>query len=73
MANWAAGGADERATTRALRPLRRTGWQIAHDLDLSGSANVDHLALGRGGIYVLESKTWGGASVGLDRDVANHR
>jgi hypothetical protein len=31
--NWATGADGERRTERALRPLERAGWLVAHDLD----------------------------------------
>ena len=64
---WRAGAAGERRTERALRPLQRVGWTITHDLDLPGAGNIDHLAVGPAGVFVLDSKAWRGVvSVGQD-------
>jgi len=66
---WRAGAAGERRTERALRPLQRVGWTITHDLDLPGAGNIDHLAVGPAGVFVLDSKVWSGV-VSVDQDGA---
>jgi hypothetical protein len=66
---WRAGAAGERRTERVLRPLERVGWTITHDLDLPGAGNLDHLAVGPAGVFVLDSKAWGGV-VSVDQDGA---
>lgn len=66
---WRVGAAGERRTERALRPLQRVGWTITHDLDLPGAGNIDHLAVGPAGVFVLDSKAWGGV-VSVDQDGA---
>jgi hypothetical protein len=45
------------------------GWTITHDLDLPGAGNIDHLAVGPAGVFVLDSKAWGGV-VSVDQDGA---
>jgi hypothetical protein len=57
---WAVGADGERRTEKALRRLERVGWHFLHDLDRPGAGNVDHLAIGPGGVYVLDSKAWRG-------------
>jgi hypothetical protein len=62
------GGAGERRTARLLDPLERQGWAILHDLTVSGSrANLDHLVIGPGGVFVIDSKQYRGrpTSMGL--------
>lgn len=66
---WGIGAAGERRTERVLRPHQRVGWTIAHDLDLPGAGNIDHLAVGPGGVFVLDSKAWSGV-VTVDQDGA---
>lgn len=62
---WAVGADGERRTEKALRRLERVGWHFLHDLDRPGAGNVDHLAIGPGGVFVLDSKAWRGVvSVG---------
>ena len=59
--NWARGARGERRTARQLRRLTRHGWIVFHDLAIPGSgANADHLAMGHGGIFLLDSKNWRG-------------
>ena len=58
---WRRGAAGERRTARLLGPLERHGWVILHDLAVPGSrANLDHLVLGPGGVFVIDSKQYRG-------------
>jgi hypothetical protein len=55
------GATGERRTARLLVPLERRGWAILHDLAIPGSqANIDHLAIGPGGVLVIDSKRYRG-------------
>jgi hypothetical protein len=58
---WRRGAAGERRTARALGPLERHGWAVLHDLAVPGSqANIDHLVIGPGGVFVIDSKQYRG-------------
>jgi Nuclease-related domain len=58
---WRRGAAGERRTARLLGPLERHGWAVLHDMALPGSrANIDHLAIGPGGVFVIDSKQYRG-------------
>jgi hypothetical protein len=58
---WRRGAAGERRTARLLDPLQRHGWAVLHDLALPGSrANIDHLVVGPGGVFVIDSKHYRG-------------
>jgi hypothetical protein len=58
---WRRGANGERRTARLLAPLERRGWAILHDLAIPGSpANIDHLAIGPGGVLVIDSKRYRG-------------
>jgi hypothetical protein len=58
---WQRGAAGERRTARLLRRLHRDGYVVLHDLAVPGSfANVDHLVIGRSGVFVIDSKQWNG-------------
>jgi hypothetical protein len=58
---WRQGAAGERRTARLLAPLERQGWAILHDLAVPGStANLDHLVIGPGGVFVIDSKQYRG-------------
>jgi Nuclease-related domain len=51
----------ERRTGRLLGPLERHGWAVLHDLAVPGSrANLDHLVIGPGGVFVIDSKQYRG-------------
>jgi len=58
---WQRGAAGERRTARLLAPLERHGWAVLHDLAVPGSrANIDHLVIGPGGVFVIDSKQYRG-------------
>jgi hypothetical protein len=58
---WQRGATGERRTARLLDPLERHGWAVLHDLAVPGSrANVDHLVIGPGGVFVIDSKQYRG-------------
>jgi hypothetical protein len=59
---WQRGAHGERHTARLLRRLIRDGFVIFHDLAMPDSAaNVDHLAIGPSGVFVIDSKQWTGS------------
>ena len=53
--NWRDGAEGERKTEKALRPLERAGWRVFHDVQ-NGHGNYDHIAVGRAGVFLLETK-----------------
>jgi hypothetical protein len=58
---WQRGAAGVRRTARLLDPLARHGWAILHDPAIPGSqANLDHLVIGPGGVFVVDSKRYRG-------------
>jgi hypothetical protein len=58
---WRRGAAGERRTAQLLGPLERHGWAILHDLAVPWSrANIDHLVIGPGGVFVIDSKQYRG-------------
>ena len=58
---WRRGAAGERRTARLLCPLERQGWVVLHDLAVPGSrANIDHLVIGPGGVFVIDSEQYRG-------------
>ena len=66
--NWRGGAIGERWTGRALRALEAQGWHIFHDLAAS-YGNIDHAAVGPGGVFLPDSKRWKG-SVTVEADSA---
>jgi hypothetical protein len=58
---WRRGAAGERRTARLLSQLEQYGWAVLHDLAVPGSrANIDHLVIGLGGVFVIDSKQYRG-------------
>jgi hypothetical protein len=58
---WRRGAAGERRTALLLAGLERQGWAVLHDLAVPGSrANLDHLVIGPGGVFVIDSKQYRG-------------
>jgi hypothetical protein len=58
---WQRGATGERRTARLLSQLERHGWAVLHDLAVPGSrANLDHLVIGPGGVFVIDSKQYRG-------------
>ena len=61
---WRIGAAGEQSTAEALAPLAGEGWRVLHDRRMPGTtANVDHVVIGPGGIWVIETKAWRGRVV----------
>jgi len=52
---WASGARGEEAVARRLKRLRRRGWVAVHDID-TGRGNIDHVAVGPGGVVAIETK-----------------
>ncbi|HLI01332.1 MAG TPA: nuclease-related domain-containing protein [Acidimicrobiales bacterium] len=56
---WVRGASGERATAVLLAGLPPSRWVVLHDRRLPGSrANVDHLVIGRRGVWVVDSKAY---------------
>jgi hypothetical protein len=53
--NWHIGAEGERKTEKALRRLAKAGWRSVHDIQ-GRYGNLDHVTVGSGGAYLLESK-----------------
>jgi hypothetical protein len=58
---WRRGAAGERRTAHLLEHLGQQGWAVLHDLAIPGSqANLDHVVIGPGGVFVIDSKQYRG-------------
>jgi len=58
---WRRGSEGERLTAIVLETLERRDWVVMHDVALGRTkANIDHIAIGPTGIFVLDSKHWKG-------------
>lgn len=47
----------ERAVGQFLESLREDGYRVFHDV-LGNGFNIDHILIGPGGVYTVETKTW---------------
>lgn len=56
---YARGAQGERRTEDVAHPLRREGWVIRHDLD-GAYGNLDHVAIGPAGVFLLDTKNLAG-------------
>ena len=62
ITSWATGANGEVRTARFLEPLRAEGFKVLHDRRIPGSrANIDHIVIGPPGVFVVETKSFGGA------------
>lgn len=70
---WERGAVGERATAEVLDGLPTAEWTVFHDVRWPGRrlANVDHVAIGPPGVFVIDSKNWSG-SVGVRDNVLRH-
>jgi hypothetical protein len=53
--NWHEGAEGERKTAKALKPLERSRLRVVHDVQ-ARYGNYDHIAVGRSGVFLLETK-----------------
>lgn len=59
---WEQGARGERLTGERLDQLRTAGWTLFHDVRWPGRAraNIDHVAVGPQGVFVIDTKNWSG-------------
>lgn len=59
---WLTGAEGEARVGEQLRQLELQGWNVIHDVHWPGrpKANIDHIAIGPGGILVIDAKNWSG-------------
>lgn len=62
MRRWSQGAEGERLVADTLGTLARYGWIALHDVHWPGrpQANLDHIAIGPGGVFVIDAKNWTG-------------
>lgn len=53
--HWREGADGERKTAEALKPLEQLGLWVTHDVQMR-YGNYDHIAVGRAGVFLLETK-----------------
>ncbi len=59
---WSQGAEGERLVADTLATLAKYGWTALHDVHWPGrpQANIDHIAVGPGGVLVIDAKNWSG-------------
>jgi len=59
---WSAGAQGERTVAQTLEILSRYGWLTLHDVPWPDrpEASIDHIAIGPGGVAVIDAKNWTG-------------
>jgi hypothetical protein len=60
VARWGLGASGEERTGKELDKLAREGWSVEHDRQ-KGKYNLDHIAVGPAGRFLIETKTTTGA------------
>jgi len=53
---WRSGAQAEEAVGETLNELRREGWVLMHDIERIGEGNIDHIASGPDGVFLVETK-----------------
>ncbi|MCC0095943.1 NERD domain-containing protein [Streptomyces flavotricini] len=61
--SWYTGLAGERRVGRELKRLSPLGWRTLHGVEKSNGGDIDHLVIGPGGVFSINTKTHKGASV----------
>jgi hypothetical protein len=58
---WRTGALGEERTAELLRPLEAQGFRVMHDRLIPRSrANIDHIVIGPPGVFIVETKNYGG-------------
>ncbi len=59
--NWSQGAAGEERVAQRLAKLPQPPWTVLHDLPIGNKgANIDHLVIGPGGVYTINTKNLSG-------------
>ncbi|MFE9255588.1 nuclease-related domain-containing protein [Streptomyces sp. NPDC006879] len=70
---WRKGLAGERAVGRELRRFTAQGWQVLHSIPLPPRYDIDHLLIGPGGVFTINTKYVRGSSVWVGDEAAKIR
>jgi Nuclease-related domain len=60
LQNWAVVAEGRRRTRRVLQSLDSGPWQVTQNILLPDGGHADHLVIGPGGVFVLDSRAWQG-------------
>lgn len=64
---WRVGAAGEKAVGKKLDKLARAGWRVLHGVELGGGGDIDHLVIGKFGVFVVNTKHHRGGRVKVGR------
>lgn len=59
LGRWRRGAEGEEHVGQVLEGLSADGWHVLHDVSF-GRGNIDHIAIGPGGVFTVETKSHGG-------------
>jgi hypothetical protein len=66
---WRIGAGGERKVGRKLDRLRRRGWHVLHGVTFGRGGDIDHLLIGKAGVFTVNTKHHPGARVTVGRSV----
>ncbi|MFF3016937.1 nuclease-related domain-containing protein [Streptomyces sp. NPDC057939] len=66
---WFKGLAGERIAGAELDRLRTQGWKVLHSIPLTRGGDIDHLLVGPGGVFTVNTKNFRGKSIWVGDDV----
>ncbi|WP_261568592.1 nuclease-related domain-containing protein [Frankia gtarii] len=61
--SWRKGLAGEQMVAAELEPLTTRGWRVLHSIPLPRDVDIDHLLIGPGGVFTLNTKNHRGARI----------
>ncbi|QDY81256.1 NERD domain-containing protein [Streptomyces qinzhouensis] len=67
--SWRKGLEGERKVGKELRRFAGHGWQVLHSVPLSSGHDIDHLLIGPGGVFTLNTKNFRGRRVWVGDDM----
>ncbi|MFD7099860.1 nuclease-related domain-containing protein [Streptomyces xanthophaeus] len=67
---WYAGLEGERRVGRELERLSTLGWRVLHGIEKSNGGDIDHLLIGPGGVFSINTKNHQGSSVWVGDSMA---
>ncbi|MGW0595509.1 nuclease-related domain-containing protein [Streptomyces sp. NPDC002776] len=68
--SWYVGLEGERRVGRELQRLAAYGWRVLHGVPKSNGGDIDHLLIGPGGVFTINTKCHQGASVWVGDEMA---
>jgi hypothetical protein len=73
LASWRKGLAGEQTAADELERLTPRGWQVLHSIPLAAEVDIDHLLIGPGGVFTVNTKYHPGANIWVGDQVVKVR